>query len=319
MNYKDIFEVLSNPKNKKIAVLTHINPDGDCLGSGAALFHALRKIGKVVDVFCEKEKSENFDFFTKDVFNISEFSTYDLLVAVDTSDCARLGDYATEFSEHKNTLLIDHHKTTTPYANQYLIEDTASSCCEIIYKILKDNVEFDTQIAQAIYCGLLTDTGCFVHNNTTPLVHNIAADLLSYNLDIDLIHYYLMKRRTFKELNLLMRALQTLTVDVEGQVCTLTISQETFEITETNEKEVMGIVNYGVGIDGVKYAILISEIKPNVCKISVRSKLDADSSELCSVFGGGGHKYAAGCKITGKPENVKQKLINASREILCRA
>lgn len=319
MNYKEIFEILTKPENKKIAIFTHINPDGDCLGSGAALYHALTKLGKIVDVFCEKEKSENFDFFTKDIYNKNEFSNYDLLVAVDTSECARIGDYALEFSQHKNTMLIDHHKTTLPYAKYSLIEETASSCCEIIYKILKNNIDFDEAIAQSIYCGLLTDTGCFVHNNTTPLVHQIAADLLSYNLDIDLIHYYLMKRRTFKELQLLTLALQSLTVEIDGQVSILTITQDNFMQTDTDERDVIGVVNYGVGIDGVKYSILISEIKPNVCKISVRSKLNADSSELCGVFGGGGHKYAAGCKITGKPQSVKQKLINASREILCKA
>ena len=96
------------------------------------------------------------------------------------------------------------------------------------------------------------------------------------------------------------------------------LSQQTFEETQTNEKEVMGIVNYGIGLDDVKYSILISEIKPNVCKISVRSKLDADSSELCAYFGGGGHKYAAGCKIVGKPETVKAKLLEASRMVLCK-
>ena len=127
-----------------------------------------------------------------------------------------------------------------------------------------------------------------------------------------------MKRRTFKELNLLKHALNSLTVELDGQVSIITISQQTFEETQTNEKEVMGIVNYGIGLDDVKYSILISEIKPNVCKISVRSKLDADSSELCACFGGGGHKYAAGCKIVGKPETVKAKLLEASRMVLCK-
>ena len=318
MNYKEVFEILSHPKNKRIAVLTHINPDGDCLGSAAALYHSLRKIGKTVEVFSELDYSENFDFFTKGIFNVTEFSNYDLLVAVDTSEISRLGDYATYFSEHKNTLLIDHHKSTKPYSDKYLVEETASSCCEIIYKILKNNIEFDTNIAMSIYCGLLTDTGCFAHNNTTPLVHEIAADLLSYGLDIDLIHYYLMKRRTIKELNLLMLALKSMSIEVDGQVCFLTITQKNFEETDTTEKDVMGVVNYGVGIDNIKYSVLISEIKPNVCKMSVRSKLDADSSELCAIFGGGGHKYAAGCKMTGKPDGVKQKILKACKDILCR-
>ncbi len=317
MTYKEIFNILSDESNKKIAVFTHINPDGDCLGSAASLYYALKQLGKDVQVFAEKDIHQNFSFLIEDLFNPEMYEKYDLLVAVDSSDITRIGDYSNMFSKHKNTLMIDHHKSAVQFAKYNYIEETACSCCEILYKILNSNMKLNLKIAQALYCGILTDTGCFVHNNTTPLVHTIAADLLSYGLDIDTIHYYLMKRRTIEELNLLGTALSSLKLELNGQVSIMTITVEDFLKTNTTEKNVIGLVNYGVGIDNVKYSILISEIKKNVCKISIRSKLDADSSQVCEAFGGGGHKFAAGCKIIGKPENVKIKILNICRSILC--
>lgn len=317
MNEK--FTELQNILNKsnKVAIISHINPDGDCLGSAVGLGLHLKSIGKSVDFFCDDEIHTNFSFLTKDYFNPEFKNNYDLLISVDCSDLGRMGQYGDYYKTHINTINIDHHKTNTNFAKFNLVIDNASSTCEILYDYINyNNIIISDKVAQALYSGLMTDTGCFLHNNTTPHVHVVASELLKYNIDLDTVHYYLNKRKTLKQLRLLQVALKSLTLYNDNKISMIKLTQEDFKVTDTTEKEVIGVVNYAVNLDDVEIAVLMSECVPNCFQISFRSKGKCDVSILASAFGGGGHKMAAGCKICGKLENVVDKILKEAQLIL---
>lgn len=304
-------------KSKKVAIISHINPDGDCLGSAVGLGLYLKSIGKSVNFFCDDEIHTNFSFLVKDYFNLEFTNDYDLLISVDCSDISRMGQYGDYYKEHKNTINIDHHKTNNMFAKFNLVNEIASSTCEILYDFISyNNLVVNDNIAQAIYSGLMTDTGCFLHNNTTPHVHLVASELLKYNIDLDTVHYYLNKRKTIKQLMLLQVALKSLTLYCDNKISMIKLTQADFKETDTTEKEVIGVVNYAVNLDDVEIAVLMSECVPNCFQISFRSKGRCDVSLLASAFGGGGHKMAAGCKICGKLENVVEKILKEAKSIL---
>lgn len=314
--FSDIKEKIEN--SKKIAIFTHISPDGDCLGSGTALRLMLRKLGKEADVFCDDKINVNFQFITKDYFNQEFNDKYDLMIAVDCSDIKRLGNFEKPFTAHKNTLTIDHHITNTLFSITNYVEGEASSTCEILYKFFKfAGYDLDDEIATDLYSGLCTDTGCFMHNNTKPITHKVAGELLEYNICIDDIHYSLFKRTTLKQIELLRAGLGNLKLSCNGKVAIIGLSNKDTKKLNATEEDSVGLVNYAVNIEGVEVAIGYRETdEGDSFKVSIRSKKTIDVSKIAQFFGGGGHRMASGCKLYGKGDTICKKLVEKACEVV---
>jgi len=308
---EQIFEVLKNAKT--IGIIAHINPDGDCLGSALGLGLSLKNMNKKVCFFVDDSIHFNYKFFAKNYFTREDISKdIDCLIAVDCSDLNRLGKYSEAFTKHSNTIVFDHHITNTNFGKINQVEIDVTSACEVVYKFLKQfDITINNEIAQSLYVGLCTDTGCFEHSNVSPFAHEMAGELLKYEFDFESAHYYLFRRKTYNQLKLLTTALNSIQSFYGGKLNIMTLTRSCFLKTNTDEKDVIGFVNYGLYIDGVEICAIISESDNNCYQISFRSKGKLPANEVALKFGGGGHIMASGCKIWGSHNTVKRKIIEA--------
>lgn len=315
-NEDKIFDIID--KSKRIAIFSHVSHDGDCVGSAMGIAQSLRLMGKEVAVYIDDIISENFYFlFNNNILNTVINDEYDLCISVDSSDVSRLGKYSKYFLSHSDTIAFDHHFNHRRYSKFLVLDTEASSACEVVYNFIKQfDMPIDIKVAQALYSGIASDTGRFLYTTTSPDVHYIAGDLIKYGFDLEEVHYYLFMRKTHPQLALLANALSSIETYFDGKVSIICLTKKIFEQTNTSEKDVLGLVSYGLYLDGVVLCVLISECEDNSCRISFRSTSKFDSNSIAQVFGGGGHKRASGCKIHGKSSSVKSKIIDEVAKLL---
>jgi len=300
-------------KADKIAIFAHIRPDGDTLGGVLALGLSLKLAGRDVDMFCDSEIPEFYMILDGiKLINSEPYSEYDMLIAVDCADPPRLGVYARRFLAHPNTLNIDHHYTNTKYAKTNAVVPSAS-CCEIIYSGLKDNgLPINKNIAECIYCGIVTDTGNFAQSNTTKNSFAVTAELLDYGIDVEFLSDAFLNQKPYARHLLVAKSIQNMRFFCNGKICIVTIRLADLNEFGLNIQDTEGIIRYAIGCTGVLAGICLTESTPNTYKVSLRSKRSVDISAAAERFGGGGHKQAAGCVVSGALEEVIEKLVRAA-------
>lgn len=306
--------VINTLKNSNhVAIFVHINPDGDCLGSASALKEALITLNKTADIYCDDEVVSGNYQFLKHIANINkpQHTNYDLAVAVDCSDLNRLGKRAELFKSISKTIKIDHHKTQDNFAQINIIEHV-SSCCLILYYYLKELVgELNDNIACSLYAGIASDTGSFLHSNTTYLEHEIAGELLKFNFDLEQLNYMLFKRRSLEQIMLLKIAYSNIKFFSDNKIAMIYLTKKDFTNTNTKRNDTAGFTDIVANIEGVQVGVTISEERKGLFSCSFRSKGTLDVSEVAEKFGGGGHERAAGCNIFGHLNTVIKKIIDA--------
>lgn len=313
-----LLDAINNSKN--VAIYTHIRPDADALGSSIAMKLMLEKMGKKVDMFVDSD-IPNYYVFLKQIskFNKSAiFETYDTAIALDCADLNRLGKFQEMFKTIATTINIDHHNTKEEYAKFNFFSEESSSTGEILFylfKALKWRIDKDTAIA--LYSAIASDTGCFMHSNTTSNVHKIVGQLMRHNIDIDKANYYLFKRRSFGQLQLQQIALKNLRIYLDNKLAIIFLKANDFKICNIGNNESFGLVDLAVNIEKVEVGVLISEIKPNLFACSFRGKGNFDVSNIAKCFGGGGHSNASGCNIFGTCNTVINKIIRVVRKEIC--
>lgn len=314
INDKLIKQILDS---KNVAIFIHIRPDGDCLGAGTAFKQVLEQLGKQADIYCDGIVNENYKFIKySDTINDAKLKDYDTAIAVDCSDLTRLGKYSSLFSSIPYSINIDHHKTNTNFATHNLVVSERASACEILYELFKImHIKFDADIAQSLYSGIATDTGGFLHSNVTAITHIIAGDLINYKFDVANANYNLLKHRTFGQVQLQKIALDNMKMFFAGKLCITYLTKNDFVSTKCNSTETFGIVDICVNISGVEIGAIVSQDKPNICAVSLRSKGNLDVAKVAEYFGGGGHRNAAGCNIFGSAKSVTHKLAKAVSEV----
>lgn len=319
-----VIEVLK--RGRHFAVIAHVSPDGDVIGSCLALANFLWDQGKTVDLYCHDAPPENLAFlqgiqnFIKPGENseTKEDFTYDAVVCLDCSDEGRLGDAAYLLKQTSCTINIDHHATNTMYAAINIVEPGASSTAELVFELIREMNEdyFSMPVYEAIYTGIATDTGGFGFSNTTPAAHRIAAQLIEYGLDVDKLTRLLFRNTTLPRVRLLAKALASLEMHCNDRVAFLTVSKAMLEEVGLEENHTDGIVNYGIDIVGVECAALFKEAEQGKTKVSLRTKGTIDASALAAKFGGGGHMRAAGCLISAGIEKAKEQVLEALKAML---
>lgn len=298
----------------KILILTHRSPDGDTIGSGYALAMALRKLGKSVKVDCTDPFPEKYSYFT-DKLEKLEFDE-EFVVSVDIADTKLLGEKLSDYAD-KIDLCIDHHGSNTKYAKEYYVEASAAAAAQVIAKLIRlMNVEFDKDIANAIYTGITTDTGCFRYTNVTAETHRIAADMIDCGAESGMINRLMFETKSRSRLEIERRVMDSIQFYLDGRCAIAYATIDMMKESGAADNDMEGVSSLPRQIEGVMAGITLREKNNGKFKVSVRTTDELDASAICANFGGGGHKAAAGCMITGTLNEAIEQIIEVVRQAL---
>lgn len=298
----------------KILILTHRSPDGDTIGSGYALAMALRKLGKSVKVDCTDPFPEKYSYFT-DKLEKLEFDE-EFVVSVDIADTKLLGEKLSDYAD-KIDLCIDHHGSNTKYAKEYYVEASAAAAVQVIAKLIRlMNVEFDKDIANAIYTGITTDTGCFRYTNVTAETHRIAADMIDCGAESGMINRLMFETKSRSRLEIERRVMDSIQFYLDGRCAIAYATIDMMKESGAVDSDMEGVSSLPRQIEGVMAGITLREKNNGKFKVSVRTTDELDASAICANFGGGGHKAAAGCMITGTLNEAIEQIIEVVRQAL---
>lgn len=294
-------------------ILAHASPDGDTIGSTYALCMGLRALGKRARVSCSDPIPPRYAHL--ELPDTPEFEPR-VIVTADIADTKLFGEANAIYAD-RVSLCIDHHPSNTRYAAQVLLVPSASSTCEVMTELLDELGAAITQmIADCLYTGMATDTGCFRYSNTTAKTLRIAAQLIDLGAQTTAINKRLFETVSRQRLAVEQLALQTLEYHLDGRLALIVISRDIREKTGAEESDMEGFASMPVRVEGVRVGVTIREKEDGVYKLSVRTNSGVDASAICAHFGGGGHAAAAGCKITGTLAEVKTALIGVTEKAL---
>jgi phosphoesterase RecJ-like protein len=302
--FKEIWDKIVSAKN--ILLTSHINPDGDALGSSLSLYPILKKMGKNVKVFnVTKELPDYLDFlpnFDKVIHNV-DIDKFDLVISFDCGSFDRLGIE----KRPKFLINIDHHISNTNYGDLNLIDPNAASTSQVVFELLKTNgIEIDKDSAICIYTALVTDTGSFQYESVNDRVFEIASELVKCGVEPNYVAKMLFQRDRLSRLRLLAKAYDTIELCCDGRVAFVEVTKEMMEITGAIKEDTDTIVNSVRNIATVEVACMLREDDEGI-KISLRSKNYFDVSKVAKSLGGGGHIRAAGATIKGEFDFEKVK------------
>ena len=288
---------------RRVVVIGHARPDGDCIGSQIALARLLRALGCEAccvngDPLPRRQRFVQGDtpFFLRSEFSVKEG---DVALYVDCGDGERAGRIL--WGSYPNPLgNIDHHLNNPNYARYNIVDTTSAATCEILAGLMLDlELPIDVYTAKALYLGIATDTGQFRFNATSQRTFNIAAELLTRGANAAETSNNLYNCESIGKLQLLQRFLASFTMECEGRVCIGFLPSGIFKETHTTAEDIEGIVDYTRSIEGVEIGVLLEE-RPDGVKASLRSKDPAYRVDLIAEqFNGGGHACAAGLNCKG--------------------
>lgn len=300
--YRSLLALLDRYDN--FALSTHINPDGDAIGSELSLYFFLTQLGKSVRIFNTDTVPTNYRFlpFWDSIEGVGSVGSYrpEVLVVLDTSTLERIGKTLSKILMPIHILVnIDHHATAEAFGDINLIEPSASSTSEIVYTLIKyHQTPISKPCALCLYTGLMFDTGCFRYSNATAETHRIAAELIEIGeFAPDEVYRSVYEHIPVSKIRLLSEILRTLKVTDNGKIASVYATQAMFQKTGTTPEAVEGVVNQIQAIAGIEVALCACELRDGSTKVSLRSQGQVDVSELASEFEGGGHSRASGCRI----------------------
>lgn len=295
-------------------ILTHTSPDGDTLGSAYALALGLISIGKKAYVVCSDDIPNRYDYFVKkaDLKPID----YKTIVAVDVADPRLLGElYST--CKDRVELCIDHHISNTGYAKKLYLDEKASATAECIYEILKLlKVKITPLIAECLYTGIATDTGCFKYSNVTVKTHLITAELYKKNINAAEINRLMFDTKSKARLELEKMVLETAEFHFDNRCIVLTVTEDMQKTSGCEPSDLEGVAVISRSVEGVMVGVSIKQTEEKIYKISLRTYDPIDASAICQTLGGGGHKGAAGCTLEGELSVVKAQILSAVKAAL---
>ncbi|AGB40678.1 exopolyphosphatase-like enzyme [Halobacteroides halobius DSM 5150] len=304
----------------KFLVTGHIGPDGDSIGSILALKLALEQLGKVVEVVIADELPDCFSFLSSST-SIKEYDTelevdFDLVFVLDCGTWDRIAEVE-ELVDEQIIVNLDHHSDNTYFGDYNFVKEVAATA-ELIYHLIEVTPQLDLNqdIATAIITALITDTGSFRYSNTTSRTHQIAAQLLEYDVDTAYISRQIFGTNSYENLKLRGQLLRNLQVDKSGKIAWMKISQELLDDVGTTLDDTAGIVNYPRSLEGAEVGLLFKEQASQEIKVSLRSNSYLPVNEVAHKFGGGGHARAAGCLIEDTLEQAEEKIITALAKAL---
>lgn len=283
-------------EHDRFAIVTHCGPDGDTVGSAAALCLGLRQLGKTAYVLEDPQVPPKYQYLLQGITK-TDAEEQDVVVSVDVAAPHMLSEVSRHL-EDRLCLRIDHHGSATPFGELELVDSTAAACGEIIYDLLTHlNVQLDVPMANALYTAVSTDTGCFRYANTTSQSYLVAAACKAVSPELTDITRELFDTVTLGRLRLQGWIVENMQFLQSGQVAIVAIPYKLKEQLGLTEADMENISGFPRSIEGVKLAATLREEEEGPVKISVRAVPGWDAAAVCEKFGGGGHKGAAGAGL----------------------
>lgn len=296
---------------KSAAIIGHVRPDGDCIGSCLGLFNYLKAVYPQVEVSVYLEELPNkFNYLNgfdqvQSVF--AQGIAFDLCICLDCSDKERLGEGQEILELAKDSLCIDHHITNTGFSAENIVEPDASSASEVLYGLL-DEEKITKETAECLYTGIIHDTGVFKYSCTSAKTMMIAGKLMETGIDFTSIIDGSFYRRTYLQNQILGRALFESICFLDGKCIFSVVRLKDMKFYGVTSKDLDGIVEQLRITEGVECAIFLYETEAQIFKVSLRSTHDLDVAKIAGFFGGGGHVKAAGCTMSGSIYDVVNNL-----------
>ena len=316
MTLDEILKEINKAQN--IVILTHESPDGDAVGSSLALKLAIEKLDKNVDVIIP-EYSRLFNFLpaANEIKKESEIKNYDLAISVDCANLKRLAkrEY---FEQAKKTIVVDHHGSNNMYGDLNYVNPVSPACCEVLAGMIEYfEINIDKSIGTCIMTGIITDTGGFRHAGINSETFEFTAELIRKGVNIPDIYKRTLRTKTRANFELTKRVMSRMELLEDGKITFTYITSEDEKETGAEPGDHEGLVDIGMDIEGVEVSIFIRQKEEeNAYKISMRSGDNVNVSDICLMFGGGGHQRAAGALIQGNVEQVREKILKEVRKAL---
>lgn len=296
--------------SENIAVMAHINEDGDALGSVFALCRVLKNMGKNAVCFLNDVPEKRLMFLKGEyeVYTGELIPYFDLCIALDSGDKTRLGNREIIFENASSTICIDHHATNTGYADINIIEPDASSTAEVLFGIIKEcGFLIDDYTAECLYTAIASDSGCFKYSNTSPKTMRIAAELLEYDFDHAEVLRLLFDTESLENIRLKGYVMNNIESFEDGKIQLIMTDEETLSRFCVEENNVADLVNIPRSVEGCEIAVELKKRKGKI-RLSLRSNR-LDVSEIAKYFGGGGHKLAAGAEVLADTMEEAKELV----------
>jgi phosphoesterase RecJ-like protein len=309
-------------RSNRFLITTHTNAEGDALGSVLAFYRLVRLMGKEAIMVSADKVPYGYDFLPG-VGRIKKFNSklkhidFDCFVALDCSDLGRSGSVGELNRKKRPVLNIDHHISNDKFGDINWVGPHYSSASEMVYKLYKEmRVPFSPDVALVLYVGIMTDTGSFRYPNTTSFTHQAAAELLRHGLDVTAIHKSVYENIPLQDARLLSKILPGMKEELGGRVIWFQIKRSllsknkfSFDISD----EVLGFAR---AIKGVEVVLLFKESlnTQKEIRVNFRSQGKIDVNRIAHYFGGGGHKTASGCTVTGSLDAVRRKVLRKVKQ-----
>lgn len=311
-SFNQVIDRINSSKN--ICIISHVNPDGDSIGSLLGLGLALKKYkDKRIKLAINDEIPKIYTFLPGIEYleKTQKDEAFDLLIALDCSDLKRLGlgKYVTDNADF--IINIDHHKSNDFFGDENIVFPGYSSTGEILFNLLKAmNIEIDTEIATCLYVSISTDTGSFKYDSTSPNTLEVAANLMRKNIDLNKITTSVYQSRSLEKTCLLIKSLNSMELYMDNRIGIISVTEEMIESCNAALQDIDGIIEFVRDIDTVEVACMLKELDQEVIKVGFRSKKDIDVAEIAMSFEGGGHSRASGCTIYDTIDNSKDKVLD---------
>ena len=304
-------------KAESIVILTHENPDGDAIGTGLALYNALKQYGKNPDIIIP-EYPRIFGFLpgANEIKKESDIQKYDLAISVDCAAIKMLNGFVNYFENAKVKVSIDHHSTNTMFGDINYVSPDAPACAQILIVVLNYfKMEITKDIGTCILTGIITDTGGFKYSGVTAETFEFVAWLLNKGINVSKIYKKVLQTKTRANFELNRIAADRLEFFADGKVAFTYITKEDEEKVHAETGDHEGIVEIGRDIEGVEVSIFIRQTDKG-CKVSMRSNEYVNVSDVCLLLGGGGHVHAAGATMQCSIEQAKEKVLRQVKSVL---
>lgn len=299
-------------KAKNIVLLTHENPDGDAIGTSLALYKQLKIMNKDVELIVPKF-SKTYTYlpgFKEAALEKGTREQYDLAISLDAANIKLLNGWSNYFEDAKEKIVIDHHSTNSMYGDLNYVEISSPACAQVLYEIFKYyNWNVNTEIGTCLMTGIITDTGGFQYSGVSKETFIIASELLGKGVNISKIYKQMFETHSIANFELKRIALNRMELLEDGKIAFTYITKRDEKKVKAQTGDYEGIVNEGKNIEGVEVSIFLHELDDGF-KASLRSNDYVNVSDVCLIFGGGGHVKAAGATMHGTPKKLRDKIVN---------
>jgi bifunctional oligoribonuclease and PAP phosphatase NrnA len=308
-------------EHHRFAVLSHVRPDGDALGSQLALTLSLQLLGKEVMVWNEDGLLGKYDFLPGGARLTQpppEPQDFDVAIALDTATQNRMGLAGEAVRHAKIWINIDHHRSNPGYGDLVYIDPNSPATGQILFELIQNQqLPIDPAIAENLFVAISTDTGSFQYPNTTARTFEIGAELVRGGVDVGRVSQLLYENYPRRRTELLRELLGTMRFEAQGQIASFSLSLNVASKLGVRPEDNEGLIDHLRAIRGVIVAVFFEELADGKVRVSMRSKTeDIDVSAICQKFGGGGHKLAAGARVRGTLAEVEQRLLQAICEVI---